>query len=38
MCVHNNTSEPWKVTLLDTGLDSMTGGRIRKTSEEQKSL
>ena len=26
--VHNNTSEPWKVTLLETGLDTMTGGRI----------
>lgn len=26
--VHNNTSEPWKVTLLDTGKNSMTGGRI----------
>jgi glucose-1-phosphate cytidylyltransferase len=29
MEVHNNSSEPWKVTLLDTGLDSMTGGRIK---------
>jgi glucose-1-phosphate cytidylyltransferase len=27
--VHQNTSEPWRVTLLDTGLDTMTGGRIR---------
>jgi glucose-1-phosphate cytidylyltransferase len=33
MQVHNNTSEPWKVTLLDTGLDSMTGGRIKKAKE-----
>ena len=33
MCVHNNTSEPWKVTLLDTGLDSMTGGRIRRAKD-----
>lgn len=24
----NNSSEPWKVTLLDTGLNSMTGGRV----------
>jgi len=30
MEVHNNSSEPWKVTLLDTGLDSMTGGRIKR--------
>ena len=29
MEVLNNSSEPWKVTLLDTGLDSMTGGRIK---------
>lgn len=28
--VHNNTSEPWRVTLLDTGLHTMTGGRIRQ--------
>ena len=26
--VHNNASEPWKVTLLNTGKKSMTGGRI----------
>jgi glucose-1-phosphate cytidylyltransferase len=26
--VHCNASEPWKVTLLDTGKNSMTGGRI----------
>jgi glucose-1-phosphate cytidylyltransferase len=30
MEVHNNSSEPWKVTLLDTGLNSMTGGRIKR--------
>jgi glucose-1-phosphate cytidylyltransferase len=33
MEVHNNSSEPWKVTLLDTGLDSMTGGRIKKAQD-----
>jgi glucose-1-phosphate cytidylyltransferase len=33
MEVHNNTSEPWKVTLLDTGLNSMTGGRIKRAQE-----
>ena len=33
MEVHNNSSEPWKVTLLDTGLDSMTGGRIKRVQE-----
>ncbi len=30
MEVHNNSSEPWKVTLIDTGLDTMTGGRIKR--------
>jgi len=30
MEVHSNHSEPWKVTLLDTGLHTMTGGRIKK--------
>jgi glucose-1-phosphate cytidylyltransferase len=30
--VHNNTSEPWNVTLLDTGLHTMTGGRIKKAA------
>lgn len=27
------TAEPWKVTLVDTGVDTMTGGRIRRLSE-----
>lgn len=30
---HNNHAEPWKVTLVDTGLDTMTGGRIKKVKE-----
>ena len=30
MEVHNNYSEPWKVTLVDTGLHTMTGGRIKR--------
>ncbi len=33
MEVHNNASEPWKVTLLDTGLHTMTGGRIRRAKD-----
>jgi glucose-1-phosphate cytidylyltransferase len=28
MEIHNNPSEPWTVTLLDTGIDTMTGGRV----------
>jgi len=33
MEVHSNLSEPWKVTLLDTGLNAMTGGRVKKARE-----
>ncbi len=33
MEVHNNYSEPWKVTLVDTGLKTMTGGRIKRIRE-----
>jgi len=31
--VHQNESEPWKVTLLETGLETLTGGRIRRAKE-----
>ena len=30
MEVHYNHAEPWKLTLIDTGLETMTGGRIKK--------
>ena len=30
MIVHSHVAEPWKVTLVDTGLNTQTGGRIRK--------
>jgi len=30
---HKSHSEPWKVTLVDTGLETMTGGRIKKVRE-----
>lgn len=30
MTVHYNNSEPWKVTVVDTGLNTMTGGRIKR--------
>lgn len=33
MIVHNNVAEPWKVTLVDTGLHTMTGGRIKRIKE-----
>ena len=28
--IHNHDAESWKVTLIDTGLDTMTGGRVSK--------
>ncbi|MGI0011632.1 MAG: glucose-1-phosphate cytidylyltransferase [Nitrosopumilaceae archaeon] len=30
MEVHQKFAEPWKVTLVDTGLETMTGGRLKK--------
>ena len=30
MIVHNRYTEPWKVTVIDTGLNTMTGGRIKR--------
>lgn len=32
MIVHNNFTEPWRVTLIDTGLKTMTGGRIKRVA------
>lgn len=28
--VHDSFAEPWKVTIVDTGLDTMTGGRVKR--------
>ena len=28
--VHDSHAEPWKITLVDTGKDTMTGGRIKR--------
>lgn len=33
MKVHQNQSEPWKVTLVDTGAETMTGGRLKRVRE-----
>lgn len=30
MEIHTNAAEPWKVTLVDTGLNTMTGGRLKR--------
>ena len=31
--VHDSQAEPWKITLVDTGNESMTGGRIKRIQE-----
>lgn len=31
--IHNTKTEPWKITLLETGLNTMTGGRIKRAKE-----
>ena len=33
MTVHHSNTEPWKVTVVDTGYNTMTGGRIKRIQE-----
>ena len=33
MTIHDTKTEPWKVTLVDTGLHTMTGGRIKRVKD-----
>jgi glucose-1-phosphate cytidylyltransferase len=33
MEVHQRNAEPWKVTLIDTGEDTMTGGRLKRVGD-----
>lgn len=33
MEVHTNKTEPWKVTIVDTGTNTMTGGRIKRIKD-----
>lgn len=33
MDVHQNTAEPWRVTLVDTGEQTMTGGRLKRVQK-----
>jgi glucose-1-phosphate cytidylyltransferase len=33
MIVHNSEAEPWRVTLVDTGEDTGTGGRLRRVAK-----
>lgn len=34
--VHDTQAEPWKVTLVDTGINTMTGGRIKRIQQHVK--
>ena len=31
--IHKKNSEPWKITLVDTGKDTQTGGRLKRVKE-----
>jgi glucose-1-phosphate cytidylyltransferase len=31
--VHQTTAEPWRITLVDTGLETQTGGRLKRVGE-----
>ncbi|MBN3033563.1 MAG: glucose-1-phosphate cytidylyltransferase [Candidatus Saganbacteria bacterium] len=31
--IHSHTAEPWEVTLVDTGLETQTGGRLKRVKE-----
>ena len=33
MFIHNHQCEPWRVTLVDTGEDTMTGGRLKRVRD-----
>jgi len=33
MKVHHRKAEPWKITLVDTGDDTLTGGRLRRVAD-----
>jgi glucose-1-phosphate cytidylyltransferase len=33
MKVHQNNAEPWRVTLVDTGKETLTGGRLKRVSK-----
>jgi glucose-1-phosphate cytidylyltransferase len=31
--IHNNGTEPWRITLIDTGMETMTGGRLKRVKD-----
>ena len=36
LTVHKRNAEPWKITLVDTGKDTLTGGRLKRVNEHLK--
>lgn len=33
ICVHRKKIEPWEVTIVDTGMETMTGGRVKRVRD-----
>ena len=33
MIVHRHSTEPWRVTIVDTGLNTLTGGRVKRVKD-----
>lgn len=33
LTIHEQTTEPWKVTIVDTGVETMTGGRLKRVQK-----
>lgn len=33
LTIHKNISEPWKISVIDTGKDTLTGGRLRRAKK-----
>jgi glucose-1-phosphate cytidylyltransferase len=33
LITHNHTAEPWNVTLVDTGINTLTGGRLKRVEQ-----
>lgn len=33
LTIHHNDAEPWKVTIVDTGIETLTGGRIKRAQK-----
>lgn len=33
MTIHSNVAEPWRITIVDTGLNTMTGGRVKRVRD-----